>query len=78
MTSAGLFVSFGMTVYPGNLDFVPRMVTWANKNIDRVHGLVLIGFRNAAMEGDYDYYVDGKQVKPLTSYFGEIDRRSRT
>ncbi len=72
----GLFVSFGMTVYPGNLDFVPRMVTWANKNIDRVHGLVLIGFRNAAMEGDYDYYVDGKQVKPLTSYFGELTEES--
>jgi hypothetical protein len=67
----GLFVSFGMTVYPGNVDFVPELVKWANKNIDRVHGLVFIGFRNAAMEGDYDYYVDGKQVKPLTSYFGE-------
>ncbi|MFN8451867.1 MAG: radical SAM protein [Anaerolineae bacterium] len=72
----GLFVSFGMTVYPGNIDFVPKLVTWANKNIDRVHGLVLIGFRNAAMEGDYDYYVDGKQVKPLTSYFGESTEES--
>ncbi len=72
----GLFVSFGMTVYPGNLDFVPKLVTWANKNIDRVHGLVLIGFRNAAMEGDFDYYVDGRQVKPLTSYFGESTEES--
>jgi uncharacterized radical SAM superfamily Fe-S cluster-containing enzyme len=47
----GLFVSFGMTVYPGNLDFVPELVKWANRNIDRVNGLVFIGFRNASMEG---------------------------
>ncbi len=72
----GLFVSFGMTVYPGNLDFVPEMVKWANKNIDRVHGLVFIGFRNAAMEGDYDYFANGKQVEPLTSYFGETTEES--
>ncbi|MFO7321516.1 MAG: radical SAM protein [Chloroflexota bacterium] len=67
----GLFASFGMTVYPGNLDFVPRMVAWANKNIDRVHGLVFIGFRNAALEGDFDYYVAGKKITLQTSYAAE-------
>jgi hypothetical protein len=72
----GLFVSFGMTVYPANIDFVPKLVSWANKNVDRVHGLVLIGFRNAAMEGDYDYYVDGKLIEPQTSYFAESTEES--
>ncbi len=72
----GLFVSFGMTVYPGNLDFVPKMVEWANRNIDRVHGLVFIGFRNAAMEGGFDYYVDGQKIDPKTSYFGEWTQES--
>ncbi|MBK8026494.1 MAG: radical SAM protein [Chloroflexi bacterium] len=67
----GLFVSFGMTVYPGNLHFVPEMVKWANRNIDRVHGLVMIGFRNAEMEGGYNYFAGGAPVQPQTSYFGE-------
>ncbi|MFN8531631.1 MAG: radical SAM protein [Anaerolineae bacterium] len=64
----GLFASFGMTVYPGNLDFVPEMVKWANKNIDRVHGLVMITFRNAGMEGTYDYFVGQRPIVPQTSY----------
>ncbi len=63
----GLFVSFGMTVYPGNIDFVPEMVRWANKNIDRVHGLVMITFRNA-MESAYDYFAGGQRIVPDTSY----------
>lgn len=67
----GLFASFGMTVYPGNLDFVPEMVKWANKNIDRVHGLVMIGFRNAMMEGDFDYYAQGKKIDLQTSYVAD-------
>lgn len=67
---------FGMTVYPGNLDFVPEMIRWANKNIDRVHGLVLIGYRNATMNGDYDYYADGKKIKLETSYVFEDTEES--
>jgi Radical SAM superfamily len=66
----GLFASFGMTVYPGNLDFVKELVNWANKNIDRVHGLVFIGFRTAALEGGYDYFAGGRSVDPQMSYFG--------
>ena len=72
----GLFASFGMTVYPGNLDFVPEMVKWANRNIDRVHGLVLIGFRNAVMEGDFDYYAQGNKVDLKTSYVADSDAES--
>jgi len=72
----GLFASFGMTVYPGNLHMVPEMVRWANKNIDRVHGLVLIGFRNAVMEGDFDYYANGEKVDLKTSYVADSDEES--
>ncbi len=72
----GLFVAFGMTVYPGNLDFVPELVRWANQNIDRVHGLVLIGFRNAVMEGDFEYLVDGQPINMQTSYVADSDAES--
>ncbi len=67
----GLFTSFGMTVYPGNLDFVTELVSWANKNIDRVHGLVFIGFRTAALEGGYNYFAGGQAIDPQMSYFGD-------
>jgi hypothetical protein len=67
----GLFASFGMTVYLGNLDFVPEMVKWANRNVDRVHGLVFIMFRNATLEGDYEFLVEGKPINPETSYVTE-------
>ncbi len=72
----GLFVSFGMTVYPGNLYMVPEMVKWANKNIEKVHGLVFIGFRNTIMGGEYDFYVDGKPIDLKTSYVADSDDES--
>lgn len=67
----GLFVSFGMTVYPGNVDFVPKMVQWANEHIDIVHGLVFITFRNATMDQAFDYYANGRQVSPQVTYVTE-------
>lgn len=66
----GLFSSFGMTVYPGNVHFVKELVNWANKNIDRVHGLVFIGFRTAALGGDYDFFAGNRPIDPQMSYFG--------
>jgi len=72
----GLFASFGMTVYPSNIEFVTELVKWANKNIDRVHGLVFIGFRTAALEGGYDYFAGGNPVKPEMSYFGSDTEES--
>jgi pyruvate-formate lyase-activating enzyme len=72
----GLFASFGMTVYPGNRDFVPEMVKWANQNIDRVHGLVFITFRSAKQDGNYDYFVNGEKIAVETSYVGDSDDES--
>ena len=72
----GLWASFGMTVYPGNLYMIPEMVRWGNKNIDRVHGLVFIGFRNAVMEGDFDYFANGKRIDLHTSYAADSDSES--
>lgn len=69
----GLYNSFGMTVYPGNMDFVPEMVKWANKHIDLVHGLVFITFRCAGLDGSFEYYVDGEKIEPKVTYTRESD-----
>jgi MoaA/NifB/PqqE/SkfB family radical SAM enzyme len=72
----GFYSSFGMTVYPGNMDFVPRMVQWANDNIEIVHGLVFITFRCAGLDGSYDYYVDGEQIDPKVTYTRDTDEEA--
>lgn len=72
----GLFASFGMTVYPGNMYIVSEMVKWANQNIDRVHGLVFITFRNVVMEGDFEFLVDGKPIDAGTSYVADSNEES--
>jgi molybdenum cofactor biosynthesis enzyme MoaA len=69
----GLFVSFGMTVYRSNLYIVPEMVRWANQNIDKVHGLVFISYRSAAMNGNFDYFAGGRRIDLQTSYVSDTD-----
>jgi len=56
------------------MDFVPEMVGWANEHIDLVHGLVFITFRNAALDGRFDYYVDGRKIEPKVTYVGDTDK----
>ncbi len=67
----GLYSSFGITVYPGNMDFVPRIVEWANENVDIIHGLVFITYRCAGLDGSFDYYVEGKKIDPQVTYTAE-------
>jgi pyruvate-formate lyase-activating enzyme len=69
----GLHVGFGMTVYPGNLDFVPEMVRWANDHIELVHGLVFITYRAGTLDDRFDYYVDGEKIEPKVPYVAPTD-----
>lgn len=69
----GLFTSFGCTVYPSNVESIPRIVQWANKHIDIVHGLVFICFRAAPMDGTFNYVVKGKPIELEVGYTSEDD-----
>lgn len=69
----GLYCSFGCTVYPTNLNSVPEIVRWANKNIDVVHGLVFICFRGAPMNEKYSYMAAGKPIKVEVGYTASDD-----
>jgi hypothetical protein len=61
----GLYCNFGMTVYRSNFDQVPDVVRWANRHIDRVHGVVLITFRAAGLDMGVDYFTpSGEPVRP--------------
>ncbi len=51
----GLYVVFNSTVYPSTMQYIPEMVRWAQRNIDRVHGLVFICFRTAPLDEEITY-----------------------
>ncbi len=57
-----LSCAFNSTVYEDTLDAVPDLVQWAQEHIDIVHVMVFILYRQAMMDGDFDYYRDGKKL----------------
>jgi pyruvate-formate lyase-activating enzyme len=64
----GISVAFNATVYDDTLRQVPDILAWARSQIDKVHAVVFIAYRQAA--GEYaetmDFYVGGKPI-PMSS-----------
>ena len=54
--------AFNATVYGDTLRYVPDIVEWGQKHIDKVHILVFIAYRAAICGGEFDYYAGGKQI----------------
>jgi pyruvate-formate lyase-activating enzyme len=57
----GLACAFNSTVYEDTLEQVPDIVDWAGRNIDKVHTVVFITYRAAAVEA-FDYFAAGQKV----------------
>lgn len=57
----GLSCAFNSTVYEDTLSQVPDIVTWAAANVDKVHTVVFITYRAAALEG-FAYSAGGQPV----------------
>ena len=58
----GLSVAFNATVYGETLQYIPQLLEWAHRNIDKVHVMVFIDFRAAKPEA-FDYLAHGKKVE---------------
>jgi len=58
----GLSCSFNSTVYEDTLPYIPDLVDWAQKHIDKVHVMVFIAFRAAELDGRFDYYAGAEKV----------------
>ena len=58
----GISCAFNSTVYEDTLEYVPDVVAWAARNIDRVHVLVFIAYRQVVPDLPFDYYVGGQKV----------------
>jgi hypothetical protein len=58
----GISCAFNSTVYGDTLQYVPDLVEWAQKHIDKVHVMVFIAFRAAILDGRFDYYAGAEKV----------------
>jgi hypothetical protein len=61
-SAGGLGCSFNATVYEDTLPYVPDIVEWAQRNIEIVHTIVFIAFRQGVVGGAFDHYVKGVPV----------------
>jgi hypothetical protein len=66
----GLACAFNSTVYEDTLHEAPDLVAWAGRNVDKVHTMVFILFRAAALER-FDYFAGGKKVDVSALVYGE-------
>lgn len=72
----GLSCAFNSTVYEDTLPYVPDLVDWAHKHIDKVHVIVFIAYRAATLDGRFDYYAGAKKVNlDEIPYTAMSDRR---
>ncbi len=62
-----LSCALNATVYEDTLNDVPELIRWAQKHIDKVNVMVFIAYREAILDGEFDYYKGGEKVdaKPL-------------
>lgn len=58
----GLSCAFNATVYEDTLKHVPDLVQWAQEHIDEVHVMVFIAYREAVLDGEFDYYQGGRRI----------------
>jgi hypothetical protein len=66
----GLSCAFNSTIYGDTLQYVPQMLTWAQKHIDTVHVMVFIAFR-AGSPDTFEYFANGKKVDMREFVYGD-------
>jgi MoaA/NifB/PqqE/SkfB family radical SAM enzyme len=68
--------AFNSTVYEDTMKYIPEMVKWAQKNIDKVHVMVFILYR-AVNNNDVDFYLGPKKIDMSQLVYNE-DPETRT
>ena len=70
----GLSCSFNATVYEDTLEEVPALVDWAAENLDRVHAMVFITYRAAALK-EFDYFAGGEKIDASRLVYSSTEQR---
>lgn len=77
-SARGILCSFNSTIYPETLQYIPDLVKWGQKNIDKVHLMVFILYRMATLGKDMDFYVGKKEVFFDDMMYSKEDDSRRT
>jgi organic radical activating enzyme len=62
--------SFNSTVYEDTMKYLPELLKWANKNIDKVQTMVFILYRAVSNE-DFDFYLASKKINMSKLVYNE-------
>ncbi len=60
----GMQCGYNITIFPSTVQFLPNIVGWARRNMDRVHHLSLIAFRAIPLIPEWEFRVFDKPVNP--------------
>ncbi|MBX3006813.1 MAG: radical SAM protein [Melioribacteraceae bacterium] len=72
----GLSCSFNSTVYEDTFQYIPEMIEWAHRNIDIVHTMVFIAFRQEVPKLQFDWFAGSNKVNwQEIKYHSEHDRK---
>jgi hypothetical protein len=58
----GMVSAFNITIFPDSIEFVPEIVAWASRNIDRLHAFTLIAVRRMSADGPYDFFAGSHPI----------------
>ena len=72
--AGGIGCSFNATVYEDTLRYVPDVLEWAQRNIEIVHTIGFIAFRQGVVGGAFDHYVQGVPVDLSTMPYVSTDQ----
>jgi organic radical activating enzyme len=60
----GMQCGYNITIFPSTVQFLPDIVSWARRNMDRVHHVSLIAFRAIPLSPEWEFRVFDKPVDP--------------
>ncbi len=59
---------FHVTIFRSNLEFIPEILKWCQKNISRVHHISFLAYRAIAKDPMYQLVANGKIIDPEQSF----------
>ncbi len=74
----GLSCSFNATIYPENMKYVPDLLKFSQKHIDKIHVMVFILYRMAILGKDFDFFAGREKVEFDEVMYAKEDDNRRT
>ncbi|MCK5206407.1 MAG: radical SAM protein [Cyclobacteriaceae bacterium] len=64
----GIQCGFHITVYRSNINYIPKIVSWARGNMHKVQHVSFIAYRSTPVSDHLTYFVNGRSIDPNELY----------